>query len=271
MRVVANANIEHPQNKPFWGSKGDQLRGWCKVPFHCVVRTWRRARPSRRTACRSGTRSSSCRTWCRWPCDRTPGGRSRSPSPCRFCRDCPLGPSADPSRRLMTRQAGDWTCRETFNTAQKKKKLYIMHRGGPKGRQRALLLNKKHLILSSQPNLEVRSCSQPPPKCHCLLWLCVKVFLWWPHGHYQLKRAGTRVNIYTADILQLSVWCASHVEAREEIHLMLGQCSWSMTQLKYSNVCCGKLRHYFTSRNPSAKCHSTGRTTYQDVTRRIVA
>ncbi len=46
-------------------------------------KTWRRARPALRTACRWGTHSSSFHIWCRWPCDHIPATRSRWWRPCR--------------------------------------------------------------------------------------------------------------------------------------------------------------------------------------------
>lgn len=69
-------------------------------------RTWRRARPARRTACRWDTRSSSSRIWCRWPCGRTLAARSRWWRPCR-CDTSFHRPPAELWRHLRV-QIGTW-------------------------------------------------------------------------------------------------------------------------------------------------------------------
>lgn len=76
-----------------WRCSETVVMGW-------DIRTWRRAQLSQRTACRWDTRSSAYHTWCRWPCDHTPGGRSRSRSPCRSCTGCHPRWSAGPSPHL---------------------------------------------------------------------------------------------------------------------------------------------------------------------------
>lgn len=75
---------------------------------HGRVKTWRRARPAPRTACRWGTRSSSSHIWYRWPCDRTPAAHSRSQRPCR----CDIGGHqrpAEPSHCLWRKTTHEIT------------------------------------------------------------------------------------------------------------------------------------------------------------------
>lgn len=62
---------------------GGLVRAWGPLRRSQFFKTWRRARPALRTACRWGTRSSSCHIWCRLPCDHIPAARSRWWRPCR--------------------------------------------------------------------------------------------------------------------------------------------------------------------------------------------
>lgn len=115
------------------------------MALHWRIRTWRRARPSLRTACRLGTHSSSCRTWCRWPCGHIPGEHSRSQRPCRSCRGCHRGLSAGPSPHLHE------TDKDRALTENVKRPSDISCTKVGQGWRK--LSSLEHLILSSVPYL----------------------------------------------------------------------------------------------------------------------